>query len=138
MKVVISLDYLAAFIDGEGTISIGKPHENSFNLYISVCNTNKRVIQIINENFGGNFVEGKIKKTKYYKNTWYGKESQEILKLVYDKLIIKKIRAEFALGFPIGDFKNKGEYFQFSNLEKELRNFIYENIKKLNKFGENE
>ena len=49
---IMNLDYLAGFIDGEGTVGLSK-RKNSYIPYVSISNTNAEVIKQINLELNG-------------------------------------------------------------------------------------
>lgn len=100
--------YLAGIIDGEGCIMVihHKPSSKSghrweyWTLRVSVCNTNKLLIDWILERCGGNF-QISVSKIKTYKDTYTwrvdSKRAKPILELILPYLILKKDQALLAL-----------------------------------------
>lgn len=99
------LPYLAAMIDGEGTIMIekNKPLKKKnigYVLSVKVYNTNKELMEWLKTNFGGGVHSRKYEenKTTY---TWHihSENAYKILKRTMDYLIIKREQAELAIDF---------------------------------------
>ena len=126
----ITLEYLAGFIDGEGSIIIRK-HQNknklSHSLILSIGNTNLDILLLIQKYYGGRI----CKQKKYSENhtqsfmiRWHGTDAQNILNQIKDYLLIKKGQAEIALAFYVGDCGMKvsmKDILERSILNKELR-----------------
>jgi hypothetical protein len=121
-------DYLAGFIDGEGSIIIKPPRVR---LYIS--NTNKSVLEDIKK-----FVKcGMVYHVKRNNSNWkeqygwiicYHKEVLNILKELRTRLIIKKELCEKAIKY-IENKRWQGDYISKEELEK-LKNFPSREIAK--------
>ena len=111
------LSYLAGFMDGEGTFAIVKTYSVQrksdgskkryvvYKLNISVCNTNKEVMDWIAFNFGGKPLPGSNENRKPHYKTRYAwhvthrdKQKNLILGLL-PYLVAKKEQAKIALQF---------------------------------------
>lgn len=128
------LGYLAGMIDGEGNISIFKalaPSRNlTFRPSIRIGNTNCDSLQFLQTEFGGTlYLTPKQFGKDAYILSWYGTKAQELLKLISDKLIIKKKQALLFISFPLSPTNRK----QIAKEEQILRESIYLQIKELNK-----
>lgn len=103
--------YIAGFMDGEGSISLGKdyPRVNGhktkiqYNLVVSMCNTNKEIVEWFKQELGGSITIRKWTKGKNHKQAyqWNLKSNQAIdfLKEILSYLKIKKQQAELAIEF---------------------------------------
>lgn len=132
---MISIEYLAGFMDGEGWIGLIKHHQkNCYHVEVSVCNTNKQIIEMIHESFGGKYskyiYKKRLQNKTIYKVTWWGYGAQEFLKQIKDKLIIKWAQAELCILFPIGE-----QGYRVLPMVKNLQIQLYKELQKLNKVG---
>ena len=104
------IGWLAGIIDGEGSISIHRMNEKEtiggirHRLDLSIVNTNKDMILLIQSWFGGSFWIKNKKDTNPNHKTCYrwrieGLRSVPIIKMVYPYLVIKKSQATIALEF---------------------------------------
>ncbi len=129
------LGYLAGIIDGEGTINIGRfrPREAGNYSYIpkvSFVNTYLELILTMQQEFGGLLYTGRPRlKREFYQLYWSGNKGKELLKLVLNKLIVKRKQAELYLNFPIGEGHTSPD---LTNAEIALREVIYFKLKELN------
>ena len=86
-------EYIAGFIDGEGSITKRK---RSYNIYISQAN--RKVLEKIRDFIGRGYVYPLTKRKAHWKNAWlYSAGSAEnthyLLSHIVDKLTVKKERA---------------------------------------------
>ena len=124
---MISLDYLAGFIDGEGCFNAGK---NLLGFKIELSNTNLNIMEEIQESFGGKLYSyniGKRRRRVSYKLTWSGNAAVELAKLLMDKLRIKKRQAEV---FSYMQFNTQG--IKLTDNEREIREVAHLVVKRLN------
>lgn len=80
------LDYMAGIVDSEGTIGF------SGSIRIQIGNTDKRLINWIKKEFGGNITPTKTGKKEHaqaWKWTVQGKDAYKVLKKIKDKLLLK-------------------------------------------------
>ena len=108
MPTETEISYLAGIIDGEGYIGIdssykrkNKPH--NYQVRIGIANTNIKLLNWVKSIFGG-WVgkKGKPKKSNHkqsYEWRLQAKKAEEIIKMIYPYLIIKKEQATIALKF---------------------------------------
>ncbi len=115
---VIQLAYLAAIIDGEGTISMSDKRimkrksrgirktnkiyraRVNFSTTVTVCNTDSRLIDWLIANFGGSASYSKQKKENWkQKITWIMPTTRirEILIAALPYFVLKKIQAELMI-----------------------------------------
>jgi hypothetical protein len=136
------LCYLAGIIDGDGCISIGKnimqgrPHP-IYNLVLLITSTNKDLIDFLYGNYGG-IITGQPSRGNskpYFILQLLSNNAIRILLAVKDKLIVRKQQAELALKFPMRTRESMG---RFSQEERNERENIYLQLRKLNKKGTNE
>ena len=105
--MVEEIDYarLAAFIDGEGNISIGRVKKKdrthaSYYLYICVSNTSGKLMDWLLKNFRGK-KRGTILKSNnvYFKWNINGEKAVKILRKITPYLIIKQAQAILGIEF---------------------------------------
>lgn len=138
------LIYLAGFLDGEGSIMIGrqiKPKQKSpyFNLRITIVNTNEKVMNWIQNITRGTIVNRRINHPKWKKIiTWRIRErkAENLLKILLPYLIVKKQQAKLGLKFQ--NFRhslpNNGYRGRTKRELKQLYRY-YNKMKSLNKRG---
>lgn len=133
---MLSLEYIAGLIDGEGSILVSKKRRKEnrsgyiFLAYANITNTNKEVLEAIKEVLGGYFHlhEGPSKPRKSFHYTskkdcwrlvWQGKKACEMLEKLRPFLFIKAKQADnvLELGKVRMNSKNYGGY-NFSEQEK--------------------
>ena len=134
----MKIAYLAGFMDGEGCIAINEisTRKGSYKLSVTIGNTNKEILELIQENFGGKLMEHKNKSVKSkisYSLDWWGKGAKILLEEIKSELIIKKIHAELACMFPMADIYTNNRLLL--PIEKDFRKQLCEEFKKLNKRG---
>lgn len=133
------LSYLAGIIDGEGTVTI----HTSGTPYLTVTNTNKKLIDWIKNNFGGRTTmvkpqpNQKLIIVKWY---MYGKEAIEILKYVFPWLIVKRENALILIDWELLKFPpRRGTKINcrnsISDIERKRRETLIVEIRKLNQKG---
>ena len=100
----VGLAYIAGFFDGEGSIVITSRGHGRLDLDVVVVNTDRDVVEMIRATFGtGNIYRrsraGSLGKKPAFVLQWAGKRAEEVLRLLYPYLRIKKGKAEIALRF---------------------------------------
>ena len=99
------ISYLAGIIDGEGTITTTKSSGSIGGLtpLVSVANTDKKLIDWLKENIGGNVTASQPKNKNWkLKYRWYLYSVLDvsiIIKMIFPYLIIKKKNAHRVLTF---------------------------------------
>src|SRR3990167_2270479 len=144
--------YIAGFIDGEGTITIKRTHikeSRCYDVNLSVSNTNKDIIQWLQDSYGGTFhisTYGNDKWKTIYRWTLYRSHNLiGFLQTIKPYLRIKKRHAEIVLemnkflghGFVTYKRNEKGqiiEHFVNDDIRKK-REELYQEIKILNHRG---
>jgi len=138
--------YLAGFIDGEGSIGIYPDyrHPSNYRLVLTICNTNKDVIEWVRKVTKELNCFQELKTTKNYPSwqkpkwkdvysVWFGSgAAKRILKEIFPYLIVKKEHAQIAAKFPINPV---GKHV--TEKQRILKIWCYEQIKPLNKTGRN-
>lgn len=123
--------YIAGFFDGEGCVHIGGRRRNtSYNLEVSIANTNKDILLWIQSIYGGyikNVRKAKERHTQCY--NWRVVSNQAILFLesIYPFLRIKHNQADGAMAFQ--SLKSPHGTPQ-SPILKEAERLIYEAMRK--------
>ena len=135
---MITKEYLAGFIDGEGSISCYKRKDIrtkkgfTINSIISIGNTNKEIMQEISELIKGHLF---VKSNGINSKKIYNVQIQDIatikefLETIKDKLILKKQQAELMIVYCELRQTNSGKPYSKREIE------IAETITKLNKRG---
>jgi len=98
----ITLDYLAGFIDGEGSFSIYKAKKRkvekiAIQFTVQIANTNLEILKMIQNQYGGKIYLLKRKNKSWkpiWKLMWTGEKAISISILIKDKLIVRKKQAE--------------------------------------------
>lgn len=129
--------YLAAMLDGEGAIMIQKQKKKRcLSPRVTITNGDVAMLKFLQKEFGGNL--HKSEKGCYNPNyadsyylSWHGMSGKKLLRLILDKLITKKERAELYLAFPLGD----GPGMRHTEEDISLREAIYLKMKELNQRG---
>ena len=124
------IGYLAAMIDGEGTVGIYKspPSKNGFSRYlfrVRIGINQEEPLKFLQSLFGGNL--RKRRTTNDYELEWNGVNAKRILKEVLDHLLIKKEQALLFLSCPQHDSP-----LRFSAEERKERERCYLKMKELN------
>ena len=148
------LSYIAGFIDGEGCITIVKSNKGikiggknmNFFPMIIIVNTNKEILEWINEFFSG---IGNLHCYKAKHNTnrkdcfrlqYTNQKALIVAKLINDYLIIKKEQCQIAIELYEKVIENNQK--RANNLlcsdEINRREYLFQKITKLNKKGRNE
>ena len=98
----ISWQYLAGFLDGEG--SIGTTHSGKSRLVtgrVTIANTNHELLHLLKAQFGGSVSVRKAGSKPGWRPfgsvTWTGRKAQYILERVLPYLILKREQAELCL-----------------------------------------
>lgn len=100
----ISNEYFAGLFDGEGYLNI-RPKQTelkNFQARMGISMTNKKVIQAIQETYGGNLRVQKPRKENYLEQyVWdiYGKKAKNIIENIFPFLIVKKDVASLFIQF---------------------------------------
>lgn len=99
--------YLGGILDGEGTIQVNKKNNKgnkspAYSIAVEVGNTDKRLIDWLEQKFGGGTWFEESKKANWKdKHTWTvtGYNAHKLLSKVKDNLLLKKEQAEIAIRF---------------------------------------
>lgn len=103
----LELAWLAGFLDGEGSVNIGRMHQHGkvhYEAAVVVCNTHLETIERIQVWLGGKLTtrnEPERRKPCYYLG-WYGARALEVAAMVVPFLVTKKRQADLLLQFPLG------------------------------------
>lgn len=134
------LGYFAGIIDGEGSIIARKDkarNKISYNLTLSIANTDLLLLQYLQRAFGGAIYANKISlyNKQSYQLVWFGNDAKKVLALIQDKLFSKKEQAELALEFPILSYNRPRIQYRLSPEQLKIKEDIYLRLKVLNKAG---
>lgn len=131
---MISNEYAAGFLDGEGCINVSATRNNEF-IRVLIVNTNKNVLEFFQEKWGGDIQENKRHKENWkISYTWriQHKTCLKFLNDVYPFLIVKKAQVEAA--FIFFDVRpGRGKRWNEETLK--IANEAINKIKTLNKKG---
>ncbi len=135
---MVSLGYLAGFLDADGTIGIYKNLEADrrispyYQLSVSIYNTNRKVLEILREEFGGSIRENrKSGRKKIPLILQFGPvRAEEILRQILPHLIVKKQQAVIALSLREEIAASPGNPLSDETLER--REAFYRKIRFLN------
>lgn len=141
----LSIQYIAGFFDGEGSINIYhiKPNKwrrknEGYEFSVYIHNTDKKIIDLFQGQFGG-YVNVRKRKTEKWKDGYDWKlssvQAKNFLKRIYPFLLIKKERARIVIEFQ--EVKEQKRY-RFGENPKEVLDFYelcYQKMRLLNKKG---
>lgn len=100
---MIPAQYLAGFIDGEGSIGIYRRQGNEY-LRVVIANTNRDILSEVSIQYGGS-VHRMHQRDKHpfwkpcYVLVWTDKAALKIVETVYPYLHIKRLQAQLARNF---------------------------------------
>lgn len=133
------LVWLAAIIDGEGTIGITKQKERHYYIRLNVNNTSEALIDYLQENYGGNkggpYKEKVINHKDRFVWTCENREAIELIEKIELYLIIKQEQAELAIKAYKDTFKNRYNGRKTPKYACDKREQYYQQMKKLNQRG---
>jgi hypothetical protein len=136
----LQLNYIAALVDGEGTVNIDRQKVNSYYMYqkyvnISNCNINLLIWLRNVTGIGNILINKKSCKRDKQQYKWFlrAEEMKDFLIKIKDYLIVKKENVDLMLEFidKTNDYKSP----PLATEEKIIRELIWEDIRKLNKKG---
>ncbi len=120
--------YLAGFVDGEGSITLyhhklGNGEKRKFYPRLSVCNTDKSVMEYLHKNWGGHLAWTQPDKNRpkgLWRLDWYARQDLLVLlPLLIPYLHIKKKRCELLLLWCNLRSEHSNAYTRYT--EKELQ-----------------
>lgn len=137
----LTLEYIAGFVDGEGTIAIGKHKKGTYRPIFSISNTDLQILKDIRKYFS---ITTKLSIKRHKKANWKPcydlrvngiDECKSIAMLLEPYLRIKKEQAQIIMQYPRANPMQVGAHtvkdFSTETLIQKLRN----RISKLNKRG---
>lgn len=96
----VSLDYLAGFFDGEGTVGVYRL-QTGFRLRCSVANTERVAVDVFHERYGGKIRSRHYRNDLKWKPAWIWeldfRNAVVFLEEMLPYLIVKKLQAQIAL-----------------------------------------
>ena len=129
--------YMAGFFDGEGCISIVRDKRTqgrSHLLSVSTCNTDRKIIEWIVENFGGHVNAHSSPKRSQHRKTWgwqlRSEAAMEFLIVIGGHLKIKNRQAKLGIQFQMEKARFSGG--MLSENEIELRELYRQQMSALN------
>ena len=126
--VTSKIAYIAGFFDGEGCIRIKKANQggNSYYLWVAITNSNKGILDMVRDLFGGQVRLAETSKNKdIYHLLITSSEACDMLKILSCFLIEKKEQA--LLGIKFHETKE--------NLSTKEKVFMYNKMRKLKTIG---
>lgn len=130
------LSYAAGLIDGEGCVGVYRnSHLGSYQLRITVEMVQDEGLAVLRELFGGSMYEKPRKNPKWRPTrSWmvFGSTAETALKELLPHLRVKKSQAELAL---TADWSSFNSNTPLTDVEKQQRVFVHDEMKKLNKRG---
>ena len=137
---------LAAFVDGEGTITIDKTKKRAgryaYTQRLQIANTDVRLIDWLVENFGGSYPKPYKDKNETHKDHYNWKifsvNSYKLIKIMRPYLILKGEQADNAM--ELWERINKFHYVSTNPMpyyKKKIAEEIYQRNKVLNMRGKN-
>ena len=131
---MISAQYAAGFMDGEGCINVSSCRTTTY-IRVLIVNTNREVLEMFQQRWGGDIKQNKQQKAHWKVSyTWRVSYAacQQFLKDVYPFLVIKKKQAEAAFIF-FDNQPGKGKRWTDGSLGEANKAIL--SIKQLNKKG---
>ena len=142
-----SAEYLAGFIDAEGSVRLTKDHFAGWNpqygVRVQVCNTNRIVLEDLRQTFGGVITYHPRRSVRWkdsYQLVWTGRRVEPLLRAVEPHLRLKRRNARIVMQF----IEHRKRTHQgrtgrfFGHLPKHViayREDLYQRMKKLNAKG---
>ena len=136
--------YLAGIIDADGSVSISRATPRGvvnprYVLEVNVVNTSTELMAWLLETFGGRMVARRMSKPEVQRPTFDWKYSNGkamwLLELVEPFLIVKRERAQLGIKLIKHWTTNHGQGARLDPDEVARREFIYQRMKELNRFG---
>ncbi len=139
----MDLNYFAGFCDGDGCITMmkisrgGRHKSPEYKAIIMIVNTKIKILKAFKGKFGGAI--HKWKKVKpHHKDRFFlnmcNQQAYNFCKLLKEKLFLKKRQAELIVEFYERRINNASP---LSNEELDRRENLFQEMRKLNKMGEN-
>jgi hypothetical protein len=137
IATIAELAYTAGIVDGEGSVALTR-WKNSFLPFVQVTNTDRRIIDWLQERFGGSvyiFTRNSPIHKPRFNLRWVGKHSTALLIVLLPYLVLKRQQAELCLRY-----YSEGRNFHDGNnrlpeFEYERRKQLHAALKALNKRG---
>lgn len=148
---MFSLDYLAGFIDGEGSLSLARiPRRGRSTEYcvrLSIANTNRRILAKIQNQFGGTLARNRWRNPRWkpgYALIWTNAAAVAVLRRIGPHLRVKSSNAVALLEYTehVTEYgrprDRKGRILPLSSDEKQVREAFHERLRILNARGPRE
>lgn len=147
---MVSLDYLAGFVDGEGSLSLArKPRRGSpeYCVRVSIANTNREILGEIQQELGGTIAESRRRNPKWklgYSLIWTNAAAVGILRRIAPHLRVKSSNAVALLEYTEHVIEygrprdRKGRILPLSKEEMKVREAYHERLRRLNARGPRE
>lgn len=145
---MVSVEYLAGFIDGEGSLSLSRiPRGQSYLEYcarVTISNTNRAILREIKEVWGGTIHSMGVRNSRWkpgFVLVWTNAAAARLLRRARRHLRLKSQHAEALLEFTEHLQKCKrrrdeaGRLLPYSKQEMELRKAFFGRLKRLNRKG---
>jgi len=136
---MITLEYLAGFLDGEGSVYITcyKRKDKKYKIeywhfgpMICIGNTNKKVLELIQKDYGGGIsVSSRKGRKTCYHLRWCGMKAKKLAVKLLPHVIVKKKHMELFIKYPFG---KSGYNLRYKPDSRKKRARIYLGLKRLN------
>lgn len=145
--IVVSIEYFAGFLDGEGQISLARiprARSNEYCIRISVYNTDRRILEEIRQTFGGALCSTASRSRRWKPShalIWTNAAGARLLSEVAPHLRVKSQQAGALKDFVEHMHKIRRRRDRLGRLlplpirERKIREAFYMRLKKLNKRG---
>ena len=144
---MVSAEYLAGFMDGEGYLALGRiPRRESheYPLRVVVYNTNRNVLERIRQTWGGTMSCSESRKPRWkaqYALIWTNAAAARLLAVAAPYLRVKAKQAVALLEFHARvrncprSRDSRGRLLPMSQAEQQFREAVYQHLKLLNARG---
>ena len=134
-----NLPYLAAIIDGEGSIGIYQHFQRWFEIRLYVENTSEELIDYLQDIYGGNKRGPRKHKKENHKDSFLwecsNREAIKLIKQIKQYLVIKQERAEVAIQAWKDTFRIDYSNISYPKYAIDKRERYYQLMRKLNMKG---
>ena len=124
------LNYLAGFVDGEGTVGVNRRSRSkgrwySYDPYLTITNSSIEVLEMIKATIGFGSIRGRKKSNGTYTKRpvysyWLSNhKARTVLKSIYPYLVVKKSQAKLVINLP-----KRGDTYNYKKQEE-----IYNKLK---------
>lgn len=131
--------WLAAMIDGEGTIGIYKYSKHSYLVRLQVSNTSEELIDYLKEKYNRNkhgpYKQKEERRKDVFEWKCHSKEAIRLIKQIKPYLVIKREQAQLAIRAWEDTFRINYRNREIPRYALDKREEYYQQMKKLNQIG---